>query len=162
MAQKFVGVTLPFRMGNSGMFEQSTNVIQQMRSNFRNLILTKKGERLNEPDLGCDLWKILFQPLTDDTLEEARLAVVAAVDRWLPFIELIDFDISTNDEEKVLKIRCLYRFRNNPNVTDEIIIDFLNDQSSIPRVEYETEGDLFERNSTLREQRANARQIRRP
>jgi len=142
------------------MFEQSTDVIQQVRSNFRNLILTKKGERLNEPELGCDLWKILFQPVTDDTLEEARLSVVDAVDRWLPFIELIDFDISTNNEEKVLSIQCLYRFRNNPNVTDEILIDLQNILSS-PRVQ-ETEGDLFNKNKTLRERRAESRPIRRP
>ena len=160
MTQKFVGVTLPLRLGNSGMFEQSTDVIQQVRSNFRNLILTKKGERLNEPELGCDLWKILFQPVTDDTLEEARLSVVDAVDRWLPFIELIDFNISTNDEEKVLSIQCLYRFRNNPHVTDEILIDLQNILSS-PRVQ-ETEGDLFNKNKTLRERRAESRPIRRP
>lgn len=122
MAQKFIGVTLPLRLGQTGMFEQSTSVIQQVRSNFKNLILTKKGERLGHPDLGCDLWKILFEPMTDDTLERARLAVVEAVDRWLPFIELTDFQITKSDAENSLNINCVYRFRSNPNVTDQVAI----------------------------------------
>ena len=122
MAQKFIGVTLPLRLGQTGMFEQSTSVIQQVRANFKNLILTKKGERLGHPDLGCDLWKILFEPMTDDTLERARLAVVEAVDRWLPFIELTDFQITKSDAENSLNINCIYRFRSNPNVTDQVAI----------------------------------------
>jgi phage baseplate assembly protein W len=122
MAQKFIGITLPVRLGQTGMFDQSTTVIQQVRSNFKNLILTKKGERVGQPDLGCDLWKILFEPLTEETLENARLAVAEAVDRWLPFIELIDFQITKTDDENIISIKCLYRFRNNPNVTDQITL----------------------------------------
>lgn len=122
MAQKFIGITLPVRLGQTGMFDQSTTVIQQVRSNFKNLILTKKGERVGQPDLGCDLWKVLFEPLTEETLETARLAVADAVDRWLPFIELIDFQITQTDSENIINIKCLYRFRNNPNVTDQVEI----------------------------------------
>lgn len=120
MAQKFIGITLPVRLGQTGMFDQSITVIQQVRSNFKNLILTKKGERLGQPELGCDLWKILFEPLTDETLENARLAVAEAVDRWLPFLELTDFQITRTDEDNIANIKCSYRFRNNPNVTDQV------------------------------------------
>ena len=122
MAQKFIGITLPVRLGQTGMFDQSTTVIQQVRSNFKNLILTKKGERVGQPDLGCDLWKVLFEELTEETLENARLAVADAVDRWLPFIELTDFQITQTDSENVINIKCSYRFRQNRNVTDEVII----------------------------------------
>jgi phage baseplate assembly protein W len=122
MAQKFIGVVLPIRLGQTGMFDQSTEVIQQVRSNFKNLILTKKGERVAQPELGCDLWKILFDPLTEETLENARIAVAEAVDRWLPFIELTNFEITQTDSENIINIRCSYRFRQNPNVEDEVNI----------------------------------------
>lgn len=122
MAQKFIGITLPIRLGQTGMFDQSTTVIQQVRSNFKNLILTKKGERVGQPELGCDLWKILFEPLTDETLENARLSVADAVDRWMPFIELTDFQIAKTDDENIINIKCSYRFRNNRNVTDQVSI----------------------------------------
>ena len=122
MAQKFVGITLPIRLGQTGMFDQSTTVIQQVRSNFKNLILTKKGERVGQPTLGCDLWKILFEPLTEETLENARLAVADAVDEWLSYIELTDFQITQTDNDNIINIKCTYRFRSNPNVQDEVTI----------------------------------------
>ena len=122
MAQKFIGVTLPVRLGKTGMFEQSTTIIEQVRSNFKNLILTKKGERIGQPELGCDLWKVLFDPMENNILERARATVVEAVDRWLPFIQLIDFQITKTDVENTLEIKCLYQFRSNPNVTDLVSI----------------------------------------
>lgn len=137
MAQKFIGVTLPIRLGQTGMFEQSTDLIQQTRSNFKNLILTKKGERVGQPELGCDLWKVLFDQINDETLELARLAVVDAIDRWLPFIELVDFVITSTNDENILNIRCIYRFRNNQNVIDQV--DISTTAVSTPQASYPTE-----------------------
>lgn len=122
MAQKFIGVTLPIRMGQTGMFEQSTTVIQQVRSNFKNLILTKKGERVGQADLGCDLWRVLFDPMDDNILEAARVAVVNAVNRWLPFLELVTLTATKDDAGNIININCVYRFKNNPNVLDQVSV----------------------------------------
>lgn len=124
MAQKYIGITLPIRNGNSGMFEQSTSTFQQIRSNFKNLILTKKGERLMQPDFGTDLHRILFENITTDTLDNARLSVVESVNRWMPFLELVDFEAQNpvNDNDYRIDLRITYRFRNNPNVLDAITV----------------------------------------
>lgn len=124
MSQKFIGVTIPFRLGNNGMFNQSTTIIEQTRSNFKNLILTRKGERLHQVDFGCDLWKFLFEQITPDSLENARLSVTDAVDRWLPFLELTNFELKNpvNDNPHRIDITVTYRFRRNPNVTDTVTI----------------------------------------
>lgn len=159
MAQKFIGVTLPIRLGQTGMFDQSTTVIQQVRSNFKNLILTKKGERVGQPELGCDLWKILFEPMTEDTLENARLAVADAVDRWLPFIELTNFQITQTVDENIIKIVCTYRFRNNRNVTDQVSI--LTNALGAATVAFPQEPVVQDETSRVNEQVRNARRVRR-
>lgn len=159
MAQKFIGVTLPVRLGQTGMFEQSVDAMQQVRSNFKNLILTKKGERVMEPELGCDLWRVLFEPMNDDTFETARLAVVNAVDRWLPFIELINFKITKTDDENILNITCLYRFKSNPNVVDQISIS--TDQLGLPSVGFEEEPSTQSGIEALNNKVREARRIRR-
>jgi phage baseplate assembly protein W len=125
MAQQYIGITLPIRLGRTGMFEQSTSSLQQTRSNLKNLILTKKGERLMQPELGCDLWEILFEQITEDTKLLARTTVVDAVDRWLPFLEIAEFELETpvNSDVHKIRIQVSYRFRNNPNVLDSITID---------------------------------------
>jgi len=124
MAQKYIGITLPITNGNTGMFAQSTSTSQQVRSNYKNLILTKKGERLMQPDFGTDLYRILFDKITEDTLENARLTVVQATERWMPFLELINFELKNpvNGNPHRIDISVTYRFRNNPNVTDTITI----------------------------------------
>lgn len=122
MPQRYIGITLPIRLGQTGMFEQSTTVIDQVRSNFKNLVLTKKGERVHQPNFGCDLWKVLFEQITEETFEAARITIADAVDRWMPFIELTDFQITAAETQNSINIRCTYRFRNNPNVTDTIDI----------------------------------------
>jgi phage baseplate assembly protein W len=122
-----IGVTLPFRRGNTGMFETSITFVQQTKSNFKNLVLTKKGERIHHPDFGCDIWKVAFEQMTDENLDKARLSIVDAVDRWLPYLELINFQISKNADNDYNKIQifCSYRFRNNPNVTDSVDFSIL-------------------------------------
>ncbi len=159
MAQKFIGVTLPIRLGQTGMFEQSTTVIQQVRSNFKNLILTKKGERVGQPDLGCDLWRILFEQITEETLENARLAVADAVDRWMPFIELTNFEITSTDAENSMYIKCSYRFRNNPNVTDQITVSTA--QLGLPTVGFAAEPTTQSEIDMVNKQIQDARRIRR-
>lgn len=118
MAQTYVGVTLPMTRGNTGYFTQSTTILEQTKSNLKNLILTRKGERVGLPTFGCDLWKVVFEQITDETKEQARLVVIEAVDNWLPFLEVAQFDIAENAAENRIDIYCLYRFRSNPNVTD--------------------------------------------
>lgn len=163
MGQKFIGITLPIRRGQTGMFDQSISAIVQVRSNFKNLILTKKGERVGQPELGCDLWKVLFEQFTEDTLENARLAVADAVDRWLPFLELTDFNITTADDRNTLNIVCKYRFRNNQNVTDQISVS--TQQLGTPSIPFETEiipsGGQTTSGGTTSGTERNARRIRR-
>lgn len=124
MAQQYIGITLPITNGNTGMFAQSTTVFQQVKSNFKNLILTKKGERVMQPDFGTDLYRILFENVTENTLENARLTVVEAVERWMPFLELQQFEVKNpvNGNPHRIDLSVTYRFRNNPNVTDSITV----------------------------------------
>lgn len=120
MSRKFIGVTLPIRLGQTGMFEQSTTLLIQTRSNFKNLILTKKGERLSQPELGCDLWNVLFEPANADITNTARAAVESSIERWMPYIELVDFELTT--QENTLQIKSSYRFKDNPNLVDQVEI----------------------------------------
>jgi phage baseplate assembly protein W len=123
MAQQYIGITLPITNGNTGMFAQSTSLLQQVKSNFKNLILTRKGERIMQPEFGCDLHTLLFENITGDTLESAKFAVTNATEQWMPFLEIISVDaINTPSNPNTIDMTVVYRFRNNPNVTDTITV----------------------------------------
>lgn len=106
------------------MFEQSTTLLQQVRSNLKNLLLTKKGERVMQPDFGTDLHRLLFDQLTEDTMDNVRLTINEAVERWMPFLEVREVSVTGDPVSEVhqINVKLSYRFRNNPNVTDSITV----------------------------------------
>ena len=56
----FIGVSLPFSLGKNGWFKSTKTLSEQTKSNLKNLLLTVKGERINQPELGCELFNVLF------------------------------------------------------------------------------------------------------
>ena len=124
MAQQFIGVTLPLERGNTGYFAQSTSVFQQVKSNFKNLMLTRKGDRLMQPEFGTDIHSLLFNQITEDTLDNLKLSINSAVERWMPFLEVVEVLTQTpvDDDYNKVSIYVKYRFRSNPNVTDSVTV----------------------------------------
>jgi phage baseplate assembly protein W len=126
MAQA-IGITLPIQLGNMGYFQQSFDTLTQVKSNFINLILTRKGERVHQPEFGCGIHDYLFEQLTAENIEGARLSVIDAVDKWMPFLELIKFELNSGPTEidnNKLQLYVGYRLRKNPNIRDTIILTF--------------------------------------
>ena len=111
MAQQYIGVTLPLRRGNTGYFEQSTTVFQQIKSNFRNLILTRKGDRLMQPEFGTDIHNILFEQITEETSDIIKMSINQSVERWMPFLEVVDFQITTLSERDPNRINIDQKIR---------------------------------------------------
>lgn len=122
-----IGITLPIKLGNTGYFEQSFDTLTQIKSNFINLILTRKGERVHQPEFGCGIHDYLFEQLTPENIEGARLSVLDAVEQWMPFLELIQFELQASENEidnNKLQLYVGYRLKRNPNIRDSIILTF--------------------------------------
>jgi uncharacterized protein len=127
MATNAIGITLPIQLGNTGYFQQAFDTLTQVKSNFINLILTRRGERVHQPEFGCRLHEYLFEPMTPENIEGARLSVVQAVEQWMPFLELVQFELlasPTEIDQNRLQLYVGYRLRKNPNIRDTIILTF--------------------------------------
>tara|TARA_R110002020_G_scaffold150493_7_gene327266 strand:- start:125 stop:505 length:381 start_codon:yes stop_codon:yes gene_type:complete len=123
-----IGFTLPLQRGDSGYFEVSHDLLTQIKSNFINLVSTMKGERFSNPTFGCDIHKALFNFNNDDLPNKARESVEEAVARWMPYIELEDFQINTIDADKdrqTARIYMSYRLTEQPNLSDDVLIQIL-------------------------------------
>jgi phage baseplate assembly protein W len=122
-----IGITLPLQLGNTGYFEQSTDILTQIKSNFINLILTRRGERVHQPEFGCRIHEYLFEQLTPENIEGAKLSVLNAVEQWMPFLELIQFELAAEPEDldqNRLRLYVGYRLKKNPDIRDTIILTF--------------------------------------
>ena len=120
-----IGFTLPLRRSNGGYFEMSNDLMTQIKSNFINLVSTMKGERMSNPEFGCDIHQVIFDMNDTDLYPRAKEAVERAVARWMPYIQLDQFEVETTDSEKdkyQAKIYMSYVLTEQPNLTDEVLI----------------------------------------
>lgn len=95
-----VGLSLPLKNGDGGFFEQNFTTFEQARSNLKNLLLTKKGERVLQPNFGSGLQDLLFEPIDDEFENKLVDTITESVSTWLPYINIEDIDVNMNDENK--------------------------------------------------------------
>ena len=94
-----VGITLPIQRGEDGYFRQSFRTFDQIRSNLKNLLLTKKGERIFQQEFGSGLHDLLFNPATEKFEEDLENTLNDAIAQWLPYIVVEDINIDISKEQ---------------------------------------------------------------
>lgn len=119
----YLGQTLPLNRGTRGYFQSTTNALENEKSKFINLILTRKGERVSNPDFGCDLWRLLFEQKDGEIQELAQQYIIEAVQRFMPYLSLQSIEVtnlSTFLNDNNINLYVKYGFTNNPLVSDEV------------------------------------------
>mgnify|MGYP000114631788 CR=1 FL=1 len=124
---KVLGVSINETSNSNGAFAVNFTSINQAKSNLQNLILTKKGERLMQPEFGCDIWKIIFEPIIEGDIEsKIENSILDAVNTWLPYlnIDTILFDYDDNDiDTNKIQLEIQFSLKSNSNVGASVIID---------------------------------------
>lgn len=94
------GITLPVQRGNTGYFNQAFSSFEQAKANLKNLLLTRKGERIMQPNFGTGLHELLFEPMTDEFETKLQETITKNVNYWLPYINIEEIDIEMTDAMK--------------------------------------------------------------
>ena len=81
----YVGVRFPLDNSQEGFFYKTKTILEQAKSNMRNLLLTSKGERVMQPEFGSTLTDVLFNQ-GEDVENQIDEAIREAVSNWLPYI----------------------------------------------------------------------------
>ena len=92
-----IGITLPLTFGNN-TFEQSYLTNEQVKSNIKNLLLTKRGERILQPDFGSGLQELLFEQNVDDLEGRIEDTINESLQQWLPYVTAEQINIESTDE----------------------------------------------------------------
>jgi hypothetical protein len=124
---KILGIGINKSSDKGGVFAVNYTTLNQAKDNIKSLILTRKGERLMQPDFGCDVWKVLFEPMDGSIIEnQIENYILDAVETWLPYLTItnIIFDYDDNDIDLnriILEIK--FALTSNPNLTETITIN---------------------------------------
>jgi phage baseplate assembly protein W len=132
-----IGVTLPFNIEGGGVFNRSYFSDDQMRTNVINLLSTRKGERLYHIDFGTDLYRLVFEQISDNGELESKIrsTLVSAFDFWTPYVTIRNINIDTpvdsmgTNSEHTLKITL--RLQLNPTQANINVVIFIDNQGTL-------------------------------
>jgi phage baseplate assembly protein W len=122
---KVLGIGINQSSDSNGIFSTNFTTLAQAKNNLINLILTKKGERLMQPDFGCDVWKVLFEPI-DNIEVSIENSIINAVSIWLPYLNIneiiFDYDDTDIDTNRV-SLDIKFSLASNPALSESIQIN---------------------------------------
>ena len=101
-----IGVAFP--LDETNMFTGTPTTKEQVKNNLLNLLLTKKGERVNVPGFGVGLQEFLFeQEVDNNSLYEE---IYTQIQIYIPEITLLDANINFDPDKHTLTIKITYQF----------------------------------------------------
>ncbi|MBT4994851.1 MAG: hypothetical protein HOM88_00090 [Hellea sp.] len=86
---------------------------EAVKESIRNLILTDRGERLMQPNLGGNIRAMLFENLTPATVRLMEEQVRSTVELYEPRAELIDVTVSANLDSNEVAITIEFYVTND-------------------------------------------------
>jgi len=87
-----------------------------IRDMIEQLLFTSPGERVNRPDFGCGLLKLVFAPNSPELAQTLQGVVQASIQRWLgDLIELRNLEVTAEDSTLTLVLSYLVRRTNEVN-----------------------------------------------
>lgn len=102
-----INLQFPLRKYNKGFFQGNDTTLEAVREDIKILLLTRKGERLINTGIGTNIAVYageLFRQI-NKTEMKARIAseIRAALETWMPHINLIGLQVLTIDEDPNLR-----------------------------------------------------------
>lgn len=98
---KAVGFGFP--LNGNAVFNPTYQTRDQIKANLVNYLLTNRGERVFNPSFGGDLRNLLFEQISDQTLEELQDQIQEDIATLFPLVEIkeIKFDTTETDRNEL-------------------------------------------------------------
>jgi hypothetical protein len=127
---KILGIGINKSSDRGGIFAVNYTTLTQAKDNLKNLILTRKGERIMNPTFGCDIYNVLFEQLDGELIEnKIESTILDAVANWLPYLNIdeIIFDYDNNDiDNNRINLEVKFSLVSNSNLGESVQITINN------------------------------------
>jgi len=111
-----IGPELPLQPSiKHGAYSLLTTYREEVKQNFKNLILTSPGEKVMNPDFGVGMRHFLFEP-NEFVIPTLKQRIVSQVKKYMPFIKIKNIDFnpgrSPNENPNMLSVAIEYEVPN--------------------------------------------------
>ena len=121
--ERFINIDFPFKDSPSGYFLNLNSTDEKaIKADLMHLLLTRKGQRLYNPDFGTDILKFIFEPNDNLTLNGVREEVTASIKKYLPQLSITNLTVTESDDSDFAAV-----IRLDYTITDTVfdIVDFV-------------------------------------
>ena len=116
-----IGISIPF--SKSSAFKSTYSTKEQVKYNLINLLLTNKGERVENPEFGCDIKKSIFDFINSDNINKINNNIRVGIQTFIPEINLENIIITPEPDQNYVNVKVEYSMRISGE-SDEIQINF--------------------------------------
>ncbi len=118
-----IGVKLPFNA--PGVFYSTFSTKDQIRYNVVNLVLTAKGERVENPNFGTNVRSQLFNQIDQSTFSDLELDLVESIQTYIPNVRVTRVNFSQGGEynDNTLVVTITYQILIS-NEVDTVTVNF--------------------------------------
>jgi phage baseplate assembly protein W len=116
-----IGVSLPFN--GPGVFNSTFTTKDQTKSNLVNLLLTDIGERVMNPEFGCNLKKFLFEGITESNSELLASNLANSIAIFIPEITVTNITVTPNPDYNLIDLSVDY-IMNISQTPDQVTVQF--------------------------------------
>jgi hypothetical protein len=106
-------IRYPFAINKSlGTLQQETIFSQHVRQLMIQVLFTVPGERVNRPDFGCGIRRMVFAPNTDAAANLAQVMITQSLEKWVgDLITVQQVTVVSNNE--TMEISIVYLIKAN-------------------------------------------------
>jgi phage baseplate assembly protein W len=90
-----------------GRLREETDYGRHVEQLMRQVLFTGPGERVNRPDFGCGVRRLVFAPNNEVAASLAQVTIFEALRRWLEPVITVN-DVKVRAAGEVLEIRIVY------------------------------------------------------
>lgn len=111
MATPFTSIKHPLAVDlSTGRLAEEKVYAEHVEQMMFQVLFTSPGERINRPDFGCGIKRLVFAPNSEISASLAQITIYQALTKWLGTAITIN-DVKANAIEERLEIKIAYTLK---------------------------------------------------
>lgn len=108
MAEIIHSIRYPFSIDRGlGRLQEEIDYNAHIVQLIKQVLFTAPGERVNRPDFGCGLHRMVFEPNSELTAGMLQLTINESLERWLGTV-IATSSVTVKAIEEVLQVTVIY------------------------------------------------------
>ena len=111
MNNKIHSIRYPFAIDKGfGMLAEETDYDKHVLQMIKQVLFTNPGERINRPDFGCGIRRMVFAPNSDVSANLGQVLINQSLEKWMGTVIEVN-EVQVNNIEERLEIKIVYLVR---------------------------------------------------